>query len=313
MTTQTFPLRAGIDMGGTGTRIMLLNGEREVASETVPSAWFATLPQALRAKALVDKICQMLPPGYSLASLGIGASGPVNNQTEIIENNDTLACFSGYPLVAQLREMLAVPVAIDNDAVVAALGEYHLGAGRGSQRMMMVTLGTGIGVALLDRGEPLRSFDGKHPEAGHIPISSDPVTCYCGLQGCWETLASRSGLQQALEKEIPDLAWDNSTLAVLGEIKAASPKVADILYQYGYTVGRGLNTLLALYGPDITLLSGSAAALLPLYQSGLDAALTRADGYAVNHHIIQSSLGDAAGASGAAILPTLRETRLHQS
>ncbi len=309
MTTHTLPLRAGIDIGGTGTRIVLLDGEREVVSETVATAWFTTLPQTLRAKALVDKICRLLPNGSSLASLGIGASGPVNNTTEIIENNDTLACFSYYPLVAQLREMLAIPVAIDNDAVVAALGEYHLGAGRGSQRMLMVTLGTGIGVSLLDNGEPLRSVDGKHPEAGHIPISSEPVMCYCGLQGCWEMLASRSALQQALENELPDLVWNGSTPAVLTEMKAARPKVADILYKYGHTVGRGLNTLLTLYGPDITVLSGSAAALLPLYQSGLDSALVRADGYAVNNHITHSALGDAAGALGAAILPTLRATR----
>lgn len=306
MTSHTLPLRAGIDMGGTGTRIALLDGEREVVSETIPTAWFATLPQALRAQALIDKLHRLLPAGYSLASLGIGASGPVNNQTEIIENNDTLACFSFYPLVAQLRERLAIPVAIDNDAVVAALGEYHLGAGRGSKRMMMVTLGTGIGVALLNNGEPLRSVDGKHPEAGHIPISSDPTICYCGLQGCWEMLASRSWLQQALEQEIPDLAWNSDTLKVLEEMAVARPAVADILSHYGQTVGRGLNTLLTLYGPDITVLSGSAAALLPLYQAGLNAALSRAAGYTLNREITQASLGDAAGALGAAILPTLR-------
>lgn len=296
-------------MGGTGTRIILLDGEREVASETVPSAWFATLPSVLRAKALVDKICHLLPAGSSLASLGIGASGPVNNTTEIIENNDTLACFSYYPLVSQLRELLAVPVAIDNDAVVAALGEYHLGAGRGSKRMMMVTLGTGIGVALLDKGQPFRTFDGRHPEAGHIPVSSDPVLCYCGLHGCWEMLASRAQLQQTLQKEIPDLQWNASTQSVLSEMVAARPRVAEIMHNYGQIVGRGLNTLLTLYGPDITVLSGSAAALLPLYQSGLNAALTRADGYAVNRKITHSTLGDAAGALGAAILPTLREPK----
>ena len=306
MTSHTLPLRAGIDMGGTGTRIALLDGEREVVSETIPTAWFATFPEALRTQALIDKLNRLLPARYSLASLGIGASGPVNNQTEIIENNDTLACFSFYPLVAQLRERLAIPVAIDNDAVVAALGEYHLGAGRGSKRMMMVTLGTGIGVALLNNGEPLRSVDGKHPEAGHIPISSDPVLCYCGLQGCWEMLASRSWLQQALEQEIPALAWNSNTIKVLQEMTPVRPAVADILYQYGQTVGRGLNTLLTLYGPDITVLSGSAATLLPLYQAGLDAALSRTQGYTLNREITQASLGDAAGALGAAILPTLR-------
>ncbi|WP_338559937.1 ROK family protein [Erwinia sp. E_sp_B04_7] len=309
MTSPRLPLRAGIDMGGTGTRIAVLDGEQEVVSETIPTAWFATVPEALRAQALVDRLHQLLPAGNSLASLGIGASGPVNNQTEMIENNDTLACFSFFPLVAQLREKLAIPVAIDNDAVVAALGEYHLGAGRGSKRMMMVTLGTGIGVALLMDGEPLRSADGRHPEAGHIPIASDPVNCYCGLQGCWEMLASRGWLQQALARQIPDLAWDSHTLGVLSEMSAASPRVAEILYHYGQNVGRGLNTLLTLYGPDITVLSGSAATLLPLYQSGLDAALNRAEGYSLNRLIVQAALGDAAGALGAALLPALRETR----
>lgn len=197
MTKAAAFLRAGIDIGGTGTRIALLRDEHEVASESIPTAWFATLPQDRRAEALVDKICSLLPAESSLSSLGIGASGPVNNSTEIIENNDTLACFSYYPLVQQLRERLGILVAIDNDAVAAAIGEYQLGAGHGSQRMMMVTLGTGIGVALLDRGQPLRGADGSHPEAGHIPVSSDPTRCYCGLQGCWEMLASREQLQKS--------------------------------------------------------------------------------------------------------------------
>ncbi|WP_147193935.1 ROK family protein [Pantoea sp. CCBC3-3-1] len=309
MMTHALPLRAGIDMGGTGTRIILLAGEQEVASETIPTAWFDTLPQDQRARALVDIICRLRPVGQRLGSLGIGASGPVNNVTEIIENNDTLACFSDYPLVAELRELLAVPVAIDNDAVVAALGEYHLGAGRGSERMLMVTLGTGIGVALLDKGKPLRGSDGQHPEAGHITVSSEPVHCYCGLQGCWEMLASRSQLQKQLRREIPNLKWDASTPAVLSEMMAARPAVAGILHHYGQVVGCGLNTLLTLYGPDATVLSGSAAALLPLFQSGMDAVMTRAEGYAVNRKITHSSLGDAAGALGAAILPTLRGTR----
>lgn len=306
MTTQALPLRAGIDMGGTGTRIILLSGDQEVASETIPTAWFATLPQALRAKAIIDKICRLLPTGSRIESVGIGASGPVDNITGMIENSDTLACFSFFPLVAQMREMLAVPVAIDNDAVVAAIGEYHFGAGKGSQRMLMVTLGTGIGVALLEHGVPLRTADGKHPEAGHIPVSSDNVRCYCGLEGCWEMLGSRGWLQQALQREIPNLVWNADTGAELQKWTRCNPRVASIMKQYGQSVGRGLNTLLTLYGPDLTVLSGSAAALLPLFQSGLDAALTRADGYAVNRTITHSSLGDAAGAFGAAILPTFR-------
>ncbi|WP_455814259.1 ROK family protein [Pseudomonas graminis] len=308
-TSDALSLQAGMDIGGTGTRIILLAGQREIASETVPTAWFATLPAWQRASALAEKVRQLVPAGQRLASLGIGASGPVNMNNEIIENEDTLACFSGFPLVSQLRELLGVPVAIDNDAVAAALGEFHLGAGQGSGRMLMVTLGTGIGVAMLEGGTPFRNIDGSHPEAGHIPVSDDPVVCYCGLQGCWEMLASRGWLQQALTAAIPDLRWDATISQRLSQLAAENPRISGILYQYGQIVGRGLNTLLALYGPDVTVLSGSAAALFPLFQGGMEKALARASGYAVNKHIIPSSLGDAAGALGAAILPTLRGTR----
>ncbi|MGR2857435.1 ROK family protein [Erwinia sp. 1181_3] len=308
-TSDALSLQAGMDIGGTGTRIILLAGQREIASETVPTAWFATLPAWQRASALAEKVRQLVPAGQRLASLGIGASGPVNMNNEIIENEDTLACFSGFPLVSQLRVLLGVPVAIDNDAVAAALGEFHLGAGQGSGRMLMVTLGTGIGVAMLEGGTPFRNIDGSHPEAGHIPVSDDPVVCYCGLQGCWEMLASRGWLQQALTAAIPDLRWDATLSQRLSHLAAANPRISGILYQYGQIVGRGLNTLLALYGPDVTVLSGSAAALFPLFQGGMEKALARASGYAVNKHIIPSSLGDAAGALGAAILPTLRGTR----
>lgn len=308
-TFDALPLRAGIDIGGTGTRIVMLSGKREVASETLPTAWFASLPVWQRAAALADKVRQQVPPGRQLASLGIGASGPVNMKTEIIENDDTLACFSWFPLVPELREILAVPVTIDNDAVAAALGEYHLGAGQGSARMLMVTLGTGIGVAMLEGGTPFRNVDGSHPEGGHIPVSDDAVVCYCGLQGCWEMLASRGWLQQALRAELPDLLWDSSISERLTRLAVDNPRINGILYQYGQIVGRGLNTLLALYGPDATVLSGSAATLFPLFQGGMEKALARASGYAVNKNIIPSSLGDAAGALGAAILPTLKGTR----
>lgn len=308
-TSDAHSLQAGMDIGGTGTRIILLAGQREIASDTIPTAWFATLPAWQRASALAEKVRQLVPAGQRLSSLGIGASGPVNMNNEIIENEDTLACFSGFPLVSQLRELLGVPVAIDNDAVAAALGEFHLGAGQGSGRMLMVTLGTGIGVAMLEGGTPFRNIDGSHPEAGHIPVSDDPVVCYCGLQGCWEMLASRGWLQQALTAALPDLRWDATLSQRLSPLAAENPRISGILYQYGQIVGRGLNTLLALYGPDVTVLSGSAATLFPLFQGGMEKALARASGYAVNKHIIPSSLGDAAGALGAAILPTLKGTR----
>lgn len=299
-------LRAGIDMGGTGTRLILLEGLREAAAVTLPTAYFAALPQTQRAPELAAQLNNLCPADAAIESLGIGASGPVNHHTGIIENDDTLACFSYFPLLAQMTQLLGVPAAIDNDAMVAALGEYHAGAGQQSQRMLMVTLGTGIGVALLNQGQPWRTADGRHPEAGHIPVGGTE-RCYCGAVGCWEMAASRGWLQQALGALLPDLAWPQMTPEMLSTASQRDARIAALLHQYGERVGRGLGTLLTLYGPDVTVLSGSAARLLPLFERGMQAALQRASGYRPQGQIVQSALGDAAGALGAALLPTLRD------
>jgi len=298
-------VRAGIDLGGTGVRIVISSEGRELASLTLPTASFNSLSKCERVAKLVGSIRELIPSGKKLLSLGIGASGPVNIRTGVIENEDTLPVFSNFPLVDELSSALDLKVHIDNDAVTAALGEYYLGAGVGSRRMLMVTLGTGIGVALLIEGRPFRAADGSHPEAGHIPVSSNPIRCYCGLQGCWECLASRTWLQRELQKLLPDVAYENQDLPFFRKQCKQDPKVQDAFDRYGRYVGRGLNTLLMLYGPDITILSGSAARLYPLYQAGVEESLKRSEGFTVNSNIVQSLLGDAAGAAGAALLPPL--------
>ncbi|MCF7531012.1 ROK family protein [Pseudomonas petrae] len=298
-------LRAGIDIGGTGLRLVMLQAGREVAAVTLPTATFERYARADRPGQLARYILQLLPARSHLLSLGIGASGPVDMARGVIENPGTLPVFSGFALVAPLREQLQIPVAIDNDAVTAALGEFHLGAGVGSQRLLTVTLGTGVGVALLVNGQPWRAVDGSHPEGGHIPVSDDLHQCYCGLSGCWETLASRSWLQTQLATLLPDVAYERQDLAFFQARAADDVKVRELFEQYGRQVGRGLNSLAMLYGPDLIVLGGSAARLYPLYEASLRGSVRRKAGFELNMPIVPSSIGDAAGALGAALLPTL--------
>lgn len=298
-------LRAGVDIGGTGLRLVLLEASREVAAVTVPTATFERFASVDRPAQLARHIVQLLPSGSQLLSVGIGASGPVNVARGVIENPGTLPVFSHFPLVAPLREQLQVPVAIDNDAVTAALGEYHLGVGLGSRRMLAITLGTGVGVALLVNGQPWRAADGSHPEGGHIPVGDDPHQCYCGLFGCWETLASRSWLQAQLANLLPNVAYERQDLAFFQQRAVDDARVRELFERYGRQVGRGINSLAMLYGPDLVVLGGSAAQLLPLYEPALRRAMQRRAGFELNVPVVASSLGDAAGALGAALLPTL--------
>lgn len=290
---------AGVDIGGTGIRVVIMQGETLLISTTFATAPFAELSTAQRVQSLAQRIQALLPAGYRLTGVGIGASGPVDIDSGVIDNPYTLPAFSGFSLTASLAECLHVPVKIDNDAIAAALGEYHFGAGIGSQRMLMVTLGTGVGVALLNKGLPFRMADGSHPEAGHIPIGDSEQVCYCGLSGCWESLAARSWLQAQIAQQWPDIDYRQQSLADWQRLCQQHASLAEIFHRYGRQVGRGLGALLMAYGPDITVLSGSAASLYPLYEQGLYSVLQRAPGFEINRQIHISTLGDSAGAMGA--------------
>lgn len=298
-------VKAGIDIGGTGTRIIIQGEDGTLNSKSITTAEFAAIEKSMRSYALAAHVLSLIPERMKLESVGIGASGPVDTNLGIIRNKDTLECFSFFPLVNELSQKLNVKVGIDNDAVAAVLGEYYFGAGKNTKRLLMVTLGTGVGVALLENGKPFRTRDGQHPEAGHIPISGDPVTCYCGLKGCWESLASRTWLQQNLEALLPNTPFEKHNVNFYKTVALEREDVANVFHRYGNHLGRGLVTLLTLYGPDLTILSGSAAHYYPLFKSGMEEALKRSDGYAINTLIVPSELGDVAGALGAVVIPEL--------
>jgi len=296
------PAEIGIDLGGTATRLIAWHDSQAIAEKTVATRIFAETSPAQRIRRLWDLVRAVPPAGYRITGIGIGASGPVDPRTGTIENPDTLACFSGVALATRLTEIAGVPVVVENDAVTAALGEFHHGAGRGADRMLMATLGTGIGVAVLQNGQPFRLADGRHPEAGHIPVSASPEICYCGLTGCWEPTASREALENDIRSVKPqypegDLIDIAARSALNGDMHAR--RVFDA---YGCRVGRGLALLHSVYGPRLTVIGGSISGHLDVFRAGLEDALHRAAGFDPRVPVVAAELGPKAGAVGAAIM-----------
>ena len=295
-------LVAGIDLGGTASRFVLHGIGELIASKTVATATFADAASVdERLDRFAETIRSLIPPGRRLAAVGIGASGPVDITAGVVRNPDTLLAFSGFDLVRGTERRLGVPVLIDNDAVTAAIGELRLGAGLGARRMLMVTLGTGVGAALLIDGTPFRSADGSHPEAGHIPVGEGSDQCYCGAVGCWETVASRAALQRGLRPLIPAEVADRDLIEAAGA-RGHEARCGDVFQRYGEAVGRGLGVLHTVYMPEVTVIGGSAAGSFPLFERGLHDALARASGFFVRTEVRAAQLGDLAGALGAASL-----------
>jgi glucokinase len=285
----------GVDLGGTGTRVLALDADGTVLHQ-------AGFPTDRRpGAAALDRLLAAIgaaaeAAGPEIAGVGLGASGPITADG-IIDNPATLPAFTGLDLRAAVRDALGLGCLIENDAAAAAIGEHTHGAGHGSRTSVTVTLGTGIGVAVIADGRLLRAGDATHPEAGHIAVPEAPTPCYCGLPDCWEQAASRTALEAMTGPDPANVA----EAARRGDTEASR-----IFEHYGRRVAAGLATLLTLFRPDRVVLGGSGARYLDLYAHALQTGLERNAPYRWTPPIVPARLGDMAGAVGAAVLARAR-------
>jgi glucokinase len=283
-------MRVGIDIGGTGTRIVTIDQLGTVVSEIdTPTVDFVhcETPQA-RIDLMVSKVSTVLN-GSKATSIGIGVSGPMDLRSGLIYNLDTLPAFTGFKLAEPIAKAFDVDVWIDNDAVAAAHAELYLGnfeTAKKTNSLLSITLGTGIGVCVLGPSGPFRAIDGQHPEASHISVEGSSHECYCGLTNCWEMVASRRALERI-------------TVESGGDLSAA-------LKKYSIGLSDGLASLVTLFRPKAIVVGGSVSQywlrLGPLVRNHL----SKLKEVPKDLQIWPSEFGVNGGAIGAALLPEHR-------
>ena len=290
--------RVGVDLGGTKTRMVLVGPDGQM----IAGASRATAHYGVGSAALdgLTADLEALIGDRDVDFVGVGASGPVRPDG-VIENPATLPGFSGLDLPGHLRSRLGIACHVDNDALTAALGEWTYGAGRGARRLLLITLGTGIGVAVVDDGVPYTGTDGINPESGHSQVAGEGNPCYCGLGNCWEQTASRAALQQLALAAVPaDVAAAGPQAAVAH--LARSPEPGGVFAEYSRRVALGLASLLTVHRPDVVVLGGSGAEQFELIEPGLLAGLADRPAYYAPFRLRPAALGDLSGALGAACL-----------
>lgn len=294
--------RIGIDLGGTATRIALVTAD----GAAVDHVAFPTSADPVSAVTdLVDAVRTVASGTVSghraLASIGIGASGPVD-RSGVIRNPETLPAFAGADVRAALSSAFGVPVSIDNDAVAAAVYEARVGEAVGASNMMMITLGTGVGVAALSDGRPVRGADGEHPEAGHR-YTTGHAPCYCGRSACWEQVVSRSALQRAAAALVPSDADPMSALAEAARrARSGDPAAVGVFEAFGRALGEGLVDLETTLRSDVIVIGGSAAVYGDLLLDAVQRVFVAVDVYRAAPRLAFSRTGDLGGAIGAALL-----------
>lgn len=293
-------VRIGIDLGGTGTRFVAVDNDSAVVAQSTFATPVDLAPAA--ARSFLVQQARAVASGRPISAVGIGASGPID-ATGVIRNPETLPAFTDIELLAPLATELLAPVRIDNDAVTAAVYEVSQGVAVGCDSTLMVTLGTGVGVAALRGSEPVRGSDGIHPEAGHLSVTDAHAPCYCGRLACWEQLVSRSALQRAAGSLVQTATGtaadidDAAKLAQQGDADAIATFDA-----FGRHLAEGLADLMTVFRSSCVVLGGSAARYQPSFGPELNRRLAEIDLYGPMPPIRISSAGDFGGAIGASYL-----------
>ena len=306
-------LTAGVDIGGTKLLAVAATGKGEIVAER-RQATPAGADAVLSAIALVVADLMAAAPG--IAAVGVGLPGLVDLDGAI-HYAPNLPGFVGVPARERLAARLPVPVAVDNDANVAALGEVLHGAGRGRREVLVVTLGTGIGGGLIINGTVNRGGFGLAAEIGHFTVDRDGPVCACGERGHWEALASGTALgrrarEWAARGDAPGvLARAGGVVEAITGHEAGESALAGeadgraILTEHAGDVALGLGGLVNIFDPELVVIGGGLVhlgeALIGPIRAALPAHVEAADRRTVPP-VVAAALGEQAGAVGAAAL-----------
>ena len=304
---------AGVDLGGTKCLGLALVGGEVAAQVQVPtpqgeSALMATMGEVV--EALAAEV------GAPMAAVGVGVPGLVDREG-LLHFAPNLPGVVGLAVRTELEQRLGLSVQVENDATCAAWGEHQLGAARGYDDVVVVTLGTGIGGGIVSGGQVHRGANGFAGEIGHMVVDPDGPPCPCGQRGCWERFASGSGLGRLAREaaqagraarvlalaggEVEAVRGEHVTLAVAeGDAEAAA-----VMGRFAWWLALGLVNLVNVFDPGALVVGGGLIAAGDALFEPTRAAMQQllaANTLRPEVPLVPAALGARAGALGAASL-----------
>lgn len=293
----------GLDIGGGSAKIGLVSAgggilaRRRIAVvagdsfEAMLAAYGAAI-DALLAEAGVAQIngIGIGFPGHVLPGYAMGA-------------NSNVPALDGRPIADALAQRFGCTARLVNDADAGGIAEYSFGAGRGVGRLLLITVGTGIGVSLVVGGVPLNAANGSLGDAGHIVLVADnPQHCRQGCLGCLESVASGAAMEVRARRLFPDAAEGAATAALVRAAIAGQAEATALIAEAGRWIGMAAASWCNIFAPDRILIGGGISAVgAPLVASIRAEALRRTMPYNIRHTDFGlAALGNDAGIIGAA-------------
>ncbi|NGN66978.1 ROK family transcriptional regulator [Streptomyces sp. A7024] len=294
----------GVDFGHTHLRVAIGNLAHQVlAEESEPIDVDASAAEGLdRAEDLVKRLlADTGAPAEKTVGVGLGVPGPIDVETGALGSTAILPGWAGTNPREDLAERLGVPVYVDNDANLGALGELVWGAGRGAKDLAYIKVASGVGAGLVINGQIYRGPGGTAGEIGHITLDESGPVCRCGNRGCLETFtAGRYILGLLAASHGPDLTVERMVQLA----REGDPGCRRVIADVGRHIGSGVASLCNLLNPSRVVLGGDLAEAGELVLDPISESVSR---YAIPSAarqltLVSGALGSRAGVLGALAL-----------
>jgi glucokinase len=306
----------GIDIGGTKIAGALVDDAGNVVEELRVKSPITDPGDMVEA---IASVINQLTSGQKVIGVGVAAAGFLSADREIMFHSPNIAAWRNEPLKSRLQDKTSFPVLLENDANAAGWAEFRFGAGRNVSSMIMLTIGTGVGGAVVTEGQLLKGGFGIGGELGHVMLVPGGRACGCGLNGCLETYASGTALLQAardladsadplgeslrkLNSDSGDLTGEQLYQAIMEDDPGALGLISELGKNLGIAIG---SVFVPVLDPELVVVGGGVSAvgerLLDPMRAGYSKSLP-AKGYRPELTIVKAQFLNQAGLIGAADL-----------
>lgn len=305
MKTKSF---LGIDFGGTKINFVLLTNNKIIYKMGILTGKIVSgddiVQKILTGVTKVEQKTSIHP-----SAIGIGLAGMVNRTTGQIIFLPNIGKIKDFPIVEHLSKKLSIPTFLENDVNAALLGEACLGAAQNKQNVVFISVGTGIGGAILIAGRIYTGKNGLAGEIGHLTVQENGLLCNCGKRGCLETVASGKGIERYVTSEITkgvktEMMGCKITAKKIAQFAKHGDKLALRAYsQASHYLGKICGNIINILNPEIIILGGGVVESGLILRNTIKVTKNYALASSLKDiKIMSSSLKNDAGAIGAAFL-----------
>lgn len=310
----------GVDLGGTKISTALSTMDGEILSNQVVATNAVEGEEAVLGR-IISTIEKVLSDGNvtidNVQAIGIGSPGPLNAKEGIIITTPNLP-FKNYNVVQPLRDKFSIPVYLDNDANVAAIGEFMFGAGKGKETIVYFTVSTGVGGGAILDGNIFRGNTSNALEIGHITVNPNGPRCNCGNIGCLEAMSSGTAIgkrgREAVSTNVETSLRNYNEITsfeVFTEAAAGDAVAKDIIDEALTYLGIGVANAISIFDPQMIIIGGGVSKAGDIVFDKVREVVNKRcfKSMAQACEILPAGLGADAGVVGAVALAILQSNK----